>query len=95
MRKLPPPRRRRPADPVRPGQHRHYCAWIANPHNYRCPRYVRTGRECWCRDPHPQYDTGWPWRVVPPLVTNPDEPAWFYDDTGPHPVIRPAKPEPK
>ena len=48
---------------------RHYCAWIADPHAPRCPRWQRTGQECLCIRPKAQdreWDW-WPWRVLPPL----------------------------
>lgn len=78
-----------PADPAKPGQPRHYCLWIAHPGYHRCPRYTRTGQECWCRTSH-EADGKWPWRVVPPLVTDPTAPAWTYDADGPFPVKRGA-----
>jgi hypothetical protein len=80
---------RPPADPTRKGQPRHYCRWIADPFQHRCPRLVRTGQECWCRDVNLDYDRDWPWSVVPPLVFDPAEPAWLYEDYGP--VAAPAK----
>lgn len=60
-----------------------WCAWIASPYEKRCPRWRRTGMTCWCD--HNPSDPKWPWRVQPPLQEDPEAPAWFYDEYGPHP----------
>jgi hypothetical protein len=67
------------SDPTAPGQARKYCHWLHHPWATRCPRYSRTGEECWCRFAVPGVDDAWPWRVVPPLA-DADAPAWNYDD---------------
>jgi hypothetical protein len=48
---------------------RHYCVWIANPGSHRCPRWERTGEDCFCkivRAQESEWDW-WPWRILPPL----------------------------